>query len=159
MRRILPLVLALVLAAAAVPRAFGDDNRVSILHSISVEKGEDVQNAVCILCSIRINGSVQENAVAILGSIHSNGPIGQNAVSILGSISLGRDAHVGQNCVAVLGSVRRFASGQIGQNVVEIPFAIIFIPIFLFIGLVYLIRMLVWRARAPYPMPPPPPRI
>jgi len=159
MRRILPLVFALLLAAAAVPRAFGDDTRVSIFHSISVEEGEDVQNAVCILCSIRIDGSVQQNAVAILGSIHSNGPIGQNAVSILGGITLGRDAHVGQNCVAILGSVRHFSSAQVGQNVVEIPFGIIFIPIFLFIGLVYLIRTLVWRARVPYPMPPPPPRL
>ena len=159
MHRILPLVFTLLLTAAVVPRAFGDDTRVSIFHSISVEDGEDVQNAVCILCSIRINGSVEQNAVAILGSIHSDGPIGQNAVSILGSVNLGREAHVGQNCVAVLGSVSRFSSSQVGQNIVEIPFAIIFIPIFLFIGLVYLIRTLVLRARVPYPMPPPPPQL
>ena len=156
MRRVLPILFALLLVAAAVPRAFGDDNRVSFFHSISVDEGEDVQNAVCILCSIHINGSVQQNAVSILGSVRSNGPIGQNAVSILGSVSLGRDAHVGQNCVAVLGSVSRFSSGQIGQNAVEIPFAIILIPIFLFVGILYLIRTLVWRARMPYPMPPPP---
>ena len=158
MRRVLPTLFALLLVAAAVPRAFGDDNRVSIFSSISVEEGENVQNAVCILCSVRIDGSVQQNAVAILGSVRSNGPIGQNAVSILGSVSLGRDAHVGQNCVAVLGSVRRFASGQVGQNVVEIPFVIVLIPVFLFIGVVYLIRTLVSRGRTPYPMPPPPPR-
>jgi hypothetical protein len=157
MRRILPIVFALLVIAAA-PRAFADDDRVSIFHSISVEEGEEVQNAVCILCSIHINGAVHQNAVAILGSIRSNGPVGQNAVSILGGIALGRDAHVGQNCVAILGSVRRFSSDQIGQNTVEIPFAIIFIPIFFFIGIVYLIRTLVWRARMPYPMPPPPPR-
>ena len=157
MRRLLPLIFALLLVSAAVPRAFADDNRVSFFESISVEEGEDVQNAVCILCSIRVDGSVHQNAVAILGRIRSNGPIGQNAVSILGGINLGRDAHVGQNCVAILGSVRRFSSDQVGQNVVEIPFAIVLIPIFLFVGIVYLIRTLVWRARMPYPMPPPPP--
>jgi serine acetyltransferase len=156
MRRMSPLICALLFLAATVPRACADDNRVAILHSISVEEGEDVQNAVCILCSIRIDGSVQQNAVAILGGVRSNGPIGQNAVSILGSVSLGRDAHVGQNCVAVLGSVRHYASGQIGQNVVEIPFGIVFIPIFFFVGIVYLIRTLVWRARTPFSMPPPP---
>ena len=140
MRRLLTIALAVLLVAAAVPRAFADGDRVAIFRSISVEEGEDVQNAV-----------------AVLGSIHSNGPIGQNAVSILGTISLGRDSHVGQNCVAVLGSVRRFSSDQVGQNVVEIPFVIVFIPIFFFIGIVYLIRTLVWRARMPFPMPPPPP--
>jgi serine acetyltransferase len=158
MCRLLPTLFALLLVAAAVPRAFADDNRVAIFHSISVEEGEEVDNAVCILCSIRIDGAVGQNAVTILGSIRSNGPIGQNAVSILGGINLGHEAHVGQNAVAVLGSVRHFSSEQIGQNVVEIPFAVILIPIFFFIGIVYLIRTLVWRARVPYPMPPPPPR-
>ncbi|MBV8674051.1 MAG: hypothetical protein JOZ33_11500 [Acidobacteriaceae bacterium] len=158
MRRILPFIFALLIVAAAVPRAQADNDRVAIFHSISVAEGEQVQNAVCIFCSIRIEGAVHENAVAIFGTIRSNGPIEQNAVSILGGISLGQEAHVGQNCVAVLGSVRPYSSGQVGQNVVEIPFGIVFIPIFLFVGIIYLIRTLVWRARAPYPMPPPPPR-
>jgi hypothetical protein len=156
MRRIFPAVLALLFLTAGVPRAFADDNRVAIFHSVKVEEGEDVQNVVCVLCSIRIEGAVHQNAVAVLGSIHSNGPIGQNAVSVLGGINLGPEAHVGQNCVAVLGRVRHSTSEQIGQNVVEIPFALIFIPIFFFIGIVYLIRTLVWRARMPFPMPPPP---
>jgi hypothetical protein len=159
MRRVVPIVFALLLVAAAVPRAFADDNRVSFFSSISVGEGEEVQNAVCIFCSIRVDGAVHQNAVAILGTIRSNGPIGQNAVSILGGITLGQDAHVGQNCVAILGSVRRYTSEQIGQNAVEIPFVIVFIPIFFLIGIVYLIRTLVWRARMPYPMPPPPPQL
>ncbi len=159
MRRALPIIFALLFVAAIVPRAFADDNRVSFFNSISIEEGEEVQNAVCIFCSIRVDGALQGNAVAILGSIRSNGSIEQNAVSILGGVSLGQDAHVGQNCVAILGSVRRYTSGQIGQNVVEIPFGIIFIPIFFLIGIVYLIRTLVWRARMPFPMPPPPPQL
>lgn len=157
MRRLLPITFALWFIAAAVPRAHADDNRVSFFQSISIEEGEQLQNAVCILCSIRIDGALQGNAVAILGSIRSNGAIEQNAVSILGSISLGQDAHVGQNCVAILGSVRHFTAGQIGQNTVEIPFAIILIPVFFLIGIVYLIRTLVGRSRMPFPMPPPPP--
>ena len=157
MRRILPFILALLFLAAAAPRAHADDDRVAIFHSINVGEGEEVQNAVCILCSIHINGAVHQNAVVVLGSIRSNGQIDQHAVAVLGSISLSQDAHVGQNCVAVLGSVRRYTIGQIGQNVVEIPFGVILIPIFFFIGIVYLIRTLVWRAQMPFPMPPPPP--
>jgi hypothetical protein len=159
MRRIFPAIFALFLIATAVPRAHADDNRVSVFQSISIEEGEEVQNAVCIFCSIRNDGSLQGNAVTIFGTIRSNGQIEQNAVSIVGGISLGRDAHIGQNCVVVLGSIRRTNSDQIGQNVVEIPFAIIFIPIFFLIAVVYLIRTLVGRSRMPFPMPPPPPRV
>ena len=109
------------------------------------------------MCSIHVDGAVHQNAVAILGGIRSNGPIEQNAVTILGNINLGRDAHIGGNCVAVLGSVRHYSSNQIGQNLVQIPMALLLIPVLLFVGLIYLIRTLVFRSRLPYPMPPPPP--
>ncbi len=157
MRRILLAVLALFLVAAAAPRAHADDDRVSIFHSINVAEGEDAHDLVCIFCSIHIDGAVHGDVVAVMGGIRSNGPIDGDAVSILGNINLGRDAHIGGNCVAVLGSVRYYTSSQIGQNLVQIPFALLLIPVLFFFFLVYVIRTLVWRARLPYPMPPPPP--
>ncbi|HZD50339.1 MAG TPA: hypothetical protein VE178_16470 [Silvibacterium sp.] len=157
MRRILIAFLALLFAATAAPRAHAEEDRVSFFHNVSVAEGEEVQNLVCILCSIRNDGDVHQNAVAILGSIRSNGAIDENAVSILGGVNLGQEAHIGGNCVAILGSVSRYTNEQIGQNVVQIPFAILLIPVFILAGIVYLIRSLVWRSRLPYPMPPPPP--
>jgi hypothetical protein len=157
MRRILLAVLALFFVAAAVPRAHADDDRVSFFHSIDVAEGEEAHDLVCIMCSIHIEGAAHGDAVAILGSIRSNGPIDGDVVSILGNINLGRDAHIGGDCVAVLGSVREYTSSQIGQNLVQIPFALILIPVLFFVGIVYLIRTAVYRSRLPYPMPPPPP--
>jgi len=158
MRRILIAFLALFFVAAVVPRAHADnDDRVSFFHNIDVAEGEDAHDLVCIMCSIHIEGAVHGDTVAILGSIRSNGPMDGDAVSVLGNINLGQDAHVNGDCVAVLGSVRHFTSSQIGHELVQIPFAVILIPILFFIGIVYLIRSLVWRARLPYPMPPPPP--
>ena len=120
-------------------------------------EGEEAHDLVCIFCSIHLDGAAHGDAVAILGSIRSNGPIDGDAVSILGNINLGRDAHVGGDCVAVLGSVRHYSNNQIGQNLVQIPMALLLIPVLLFVGLIYLIRTLVYRSRLPYPMPPPPP--
>ena len=157
MRRLFLAVFVLFFVAAAVPRAHADDDRVSFFHSINVAEGEDAHDLVCIFCSIRIDGAAHGDSVAILGSIHSDGPIDGDAVTILGNISLGRDGRVGGDCVAVLGSVRHYTSSQIGKDLVEIPFALLLIPIFLFIGIIYLIRTLVHRSRLPYPMPPPPP--
>ena len=157
MRRILLAVLAIFFVAAAVPRVHADDDRVSFFSSINVADGEEAHDVVCIFCSIHIAGAAHGDTVAILGSIRSNGPIDGDAVSILGNINLGRDAHVGGNCVAVLGSVRHYTSSQVGQNLVQIPLALLLIPIFFFIAIVYLIRTAVYRSRLPYPMPPPPP--
>jgi len=157
MRRIFIAFLALFCATAAVPRAHADDDHVSFFHNISIAEGEEAQDVVCIFCSIHVDGAVHGDAVAIMGSIHSNGPMDNDAVAVLGNINLGQDAHVSGDCVAVLGSVRHFYNGQVGHELVQIPFAVILVPIFFFIGIVYLIRSLVWRARIPYPMPPPPP--
>jgi len=157
MRRLFLAILAIFFVAAAVPRAHADDDRVSFFNSINVAEGEDVHDVVCILCSIRIEGAAHGDAVAILGSIRSNGPINGDAVSILGNVNLGSDAHVGGDCVAILGSVRHSAGNQVGKDLVEIPFALLLIPIFFFIGIIYLIRTAVYRSRLPYPMPPPPP--
>jgi hypothetical protein len=157
MRRILVAVFALSILAAAAPSARANDDRVSFFPSINVAEGEEAHDLVCIMCSIHIDGHVHGDTVAILGSIRSNGPMDGDAVSILGNINLGQDAHVNGDCVAVLGSVKHFTSGQIGHEVVQIPFALILIPVLIFFFLVYLIRTLIWRARLPYPMPPPPP--
>ena len=158
MRRILVAVFALSILAVAVPRAHADnDDRVSFFHSINVAEGEEAHDLVCIFCSIHNDGAVHGDTVAIMGSIRSNGPMDGDAVSILGNIGLGRDARIGGNCVAVLGSVRHYSNDQIGKDLVQIPFAIILIPVLIFFFPVYVIRSLVWRARLPYPMPPPPP--
>jgi hypothetical protein len=157
MRRIFLALVALFFIAAAVPRAHADDDRVSFFNSINVADGEEAHDLVCIFCSIHNDGAVHGDTVAILGSIRSNGSIDGNAVSILGNINLGHEAHIGQNCVAVLGSVTHYAHGQIGENLVQIPFALLLIPVLFFVGIIYLIRMLVFRSRLPYPMPPPPP--
>jgi len=157
MRRLFLVVFAIFFVAAAVPRAHANDDRVSFFSSIDVPEGEDAHDLVCILCSIHIEGAAHGDAVAILGSIRSNGPVDGDAVSILGNINLGSDAHVGGDCVSVLGSVRHSTNNQVGGNLVQIPFALLLIPVLFFIGIIYLIRIAVYRSRLPYPMPPPPP--
>ncbi|HEX3473230.1 MAG TPA: hypothetical protein VHT28_18765 [Silvibacterium sp.] len=157
MRRIFVAVFALSFLAAAATRAHASDDRVSFFHSINIAEGEETHDTVCIFCSIHVDGEVRGDAVAILGSIHSNGIIHGDAVSVLGNISLGPDASIGGNSVSVLGSVRHHNNNQIGKELVQIPFALILIPVLTFALLIYVIRSLVWRARMPYPMPPPPP--
>jgi hypothetical protein len=104
-----------------------------------------------------VPSTLRGDAVAFLGSIHADGVIDGDTVTFLGNVTLGRDARIGKDCVTFLGSVNRHGDAQIGKDVVQFPLALIFIPLIVFIFLVYVIRSLVFRARIPYPMPPPPP--
>jgi Na+-transporting methylmalonyl-CoA/oxaloacetate decarboxylase gamma subunit len=157
MRRVFLSVLAVFLLAISARSARADGDRVSFLHDITVSSDEEVQDAVCFLCSIRVEGPVRQDAVVFLGSIHANAPIEGDAVAFLGNISLGSEARVGGDCVVFLGSVIQHGTGQVGKDLVQFPLALIIIPILILIFLVYIIRSLVRRAYVPYPMPPPPP--
>jgi hypothetical protein len=156
-RRFLIAISAMLLLAAAVPRARADEDRVSFFHDITISEGDQTKDLVCILCSIRNDGEVHGDVVALLGSIHSNGSISGDTVTILGNINLGTDARIGGDCVAVLGDIGHHTSNQIGRDAVQLPLILLLIPALFLFALVYGIRALVGRARGPYPMPPPPP--
>ncbi len=158
MRRFsIALLVLLLWAAAAGPRAYATDDRVSFLHDITIADGEQAHDAVCFLCSIRVDGQLSGDAVAFLGSIHADGIIDGDTVAFLGNVSLGRDARIGKDCVTFLGSINRHTESQVGKDVVQFPLGLIFIPLIFFLLIVYAIRALVCRNRMPYPMPPPPP--
>lgn len=157
MRRALLAILAGFLFISSALNARADGDRVSFMRDITVSADEDVQDVVCFLCSVRIEGPVHKDAVVFLGSIRAEAPIEGDAVAFLGNISLGNEARVGGDCVVFLGSVSRHAAGQVGKDLVQFPLALIIIPILIFFFLVYVIRSLVRRSYAPYPMPPPPP--
>jgi len=74
---------ALFLAAICVPRAHASSDRVSFMHDIEVNDTDEVDDAVCFLCSIRVHGKVNGDAVAFLGSILVNGEISGDVVSFL----------------------------------------------------------------------------
>jgi hypothetical protein len=156
-RRFLIAIFALSVLAAATTRARADDDRVSFFHNITVSEGEEAQDAVCVLCSIRVDGELRGSAVAFLGSIRANGIIDKDVVTFLGNVSLGNDARIDGDCVTFLGSVNHQRSSQIGKDLVQFPMVLILVPLFILFFIVYVIRSLVWRARIPYPMPPPPP--
>jgi len=157
MHRVVLPIFAVFLFAISALNAHAEGDRVSFMRDITVASDEDVQDVVCFLCSIRIEGPVHQDAVAFLGSIHADAPIQGDAVAFLGNIALGPEAHVGGDCVTVLGSVTQHGNGQVGQDLVQLPMALILVPICFLIFLVYLIRSVVRRAYTPYPMPPPPP--
>ncbi len=109
-RGILICSLALLLLPATL-RA--EDDRVMIGDDIYVAADEDLHDAVCIGCSIRVDGSVHD-AVAIGGSIEIHGEA-HDVVAIGGSIDIAGKAG---DVVAIAGALE--IAGEVEGDAVSV---------------------------------------
>jgi hypothetical protein len=155
-RRWLHICLIVLLVGTAATRAHAASDRVSFLHDIEVSDTEEAEDAVCFLCSIRINGTANGDAVAFLGSVHVNGEIKGDVVSFLGDVAMGDGSKIGGDCVVFGGPLRRHDNTSIGGDTVQLPLIVIMLPFIILGLLIYgLIALVRHRRYAAYPMPPP----
>ncbi len=118
MRRVAALSVCLVLLSGmAMAKNSGAGDRVQIGRSINVGPDETVGDAVCIGCSIHVEGHTMGDAVAIGGSVDVDGKVNGDAVAVGGSIRLGAGSSVGGDVTAVGGSVQRDSSASVGGDV------------------------------------------
>lgn len=147
------LVPILVLFMVVPGVAFANDGgpRVQFFQNITVGVDENIEEAVCIFCSIHIAGS-SGDTVAILGNIVVDGTINGDAVSVGGGIKLGEDAEISGDTVAIGQGVYRHPSAVVkGQVVSEagpvIMLGLIVIPLLPVILVVLFVAWLVRRNR------------
>ncbi|HEX3437706.1 MAG TPA: hypothetical protein VHT24_13135 [Pseudacidobacterium sp.] len=159
LRRWLQLCLVLILVSILTPLAHASADRVSFLHDITVNDTEAVDDAVCFLCSIRVDGKINGSAVAFFGSIHLNGEINGDVVSFFGSVAMTDQSRIGGDCVVFGGPIHRRGNSTIGGDAVSFPFILVMLPFIILALLIYgLYALLQRRKYAAYPMPPPPMR-
>jgi hypothetical protein len=156
MRRWLLLLCVVALFNFSTARAHADQDQVHFLHDIVVHDGETAHDLVCFLCSVQVDGSAHD-VVTFLGSVHVRGHVEGDTVDFLGNVILEQDASIGGSLVVFGGDVHGRGSGSVGKDSVVFPLILLFIPIFILAGLVYLVRSLAMRNRMPYPPPPFPP--
>lgn len=102
--------------ALAAPFAVADaQERVMVGEDIYVAEGEDIDEAICIGCSIRIDGRVKE-AVAIGGGIEVNGEVSEAVVAIFGGVTI--DGEVGKEAVVIGGGMQ--VNGKVRRDVVSV---------------------------------------
>lgn len=96
----------------------GDDNdRVSVGSATYVGPDERVEgNAVAVMGSLTVDGSVHENAVAVMGTNTINGKVEGDAVAVLGDLTLGPKARVDGDAVCVGGQIIKDPSAVVGGN-------------------------------------------
>ena len=174
------LVFPLFVAAVAFAplRASANNDMVQFGSDISVSAERSVHDAVCILCSVDVDGEVTGDVVAILGGVHINGKaqhdvvnilgrtrlsdgafVGRDLVNILGSVRAGENVQVGHDLVVILGDLRAPASLGVGRDRVVQPFWLLWIP-FLILGSIVTVIVRAFRSwhmrrmYMAYPYPP-----
>jgi len=143
-----PALLAAALLWLAPLAQAEDRDTVHIGHSIRVPSGSSVQDAVCIFCSVHVDGKVMGDVVTVFGSVHLNGDaqhdvvtivgsihaapgssIDDDAVSLFGVVHLGQDVHVGHDLVVLFGRLDRADTASIGGESIVYSALIVILPL------------------------------
>jgi uncharacterized RDD family membrane protein YckC len=104
----------------AHPHRRGDNDRVSVLGSVEVEAGKTLRgDAVAVLGSLTVDGTVEGDAVAVLGASTINGTVKGQAVAVLGDLTLGPTARIRGDAVCVAGHLYRAPGAIVEGEVVQ----------------------------------------
>jgi hypothetical protein len=162
-RALFAFLLAAAFAVTATP-AHADRDIVQFGSDINAAAGNPVGDAVCFICSVRVDGQVNGDIVVFFGDVHiagdahhdvvnffgnitaaDNSSIGGDMVSIFGSIRLGENVTVSKDLVAVFGSLHAPESASVGGDRVVQPAWIAFVPLAV---LMLIIILIVGQVRA-----------
>lgn len=98
------------------------DDQLSFFTSIHIPGNVSAGEAVCILCSIRVDGELRSEAVAVWGDIVVSGSAAGELVAAGGSIRLLSGSRIGDEVVAVGGHVSRQGEVFLAGPVDEVPY-------------------------------------
>jgi hypothetical protein len=116
-RSYLSLAFLLVISSAAF--ANGSQDRTQFGHNIEIGPDEQVGDATCFGCTIRVHGHVASDVTVFGGNIYveDQGEVDGDVTSFAGNIHLDRETKVGGDVTVFGGRVYRDPSVSIGGDV------------------------------------------
>jgi cytoskeletal protein CcmA (bactofilin family) len=152
--RLLSTCLLFCVALSISAFADGSHERTQVGHNINVGPDEELSEATCFGCSIRVRGHVWGDVTTFGGNIviEGQGQVGGDATTFGGNIRLDKEVKVRGDVTVFGGHVRRDPAASIGGDVTNMGgpgwMILIFLIPFVFFGLfvaliVWLIRLLV----------------
>lgn len=164
--RSLRLSLCLLFTLALTTAALADSNheRTQVGHNINIAAGDEVSEATCFGCSVRVKGHVAGDITTFGGSIvvEENGEVGGDLTAFAGDVRLEKNTKVNGDLAVFGGRLRRDPAAVIGGDVSSMGggagwlFLIFGLP---FVVLGAVIALIVWgirrlfRARVPAAAP------
>jgi len=135
----------------AMSFADGASDRTQVGHNISIGPGEEVSEATCFGCSIRVRGHVSGDVTAFGGNIvvEDQGQVGGDATTFGGDIRIDKEVKVGGDVTVFGGRIRRDPASTVGGDVTTMGgpgwmFLIFLTPLIVF-GL--FVALIVWLIR------------
>ncbi|HSY90967.1 MAG TPA: polymer-forming cytoskeletal protein [Candidatus Binatus sp.] len=149
--RLLPVCLLFCLALSTGASAREARDRTQVGGNIIVGPGEEVGDATCFGCSIRIRGHVSSDATAFGGSIivEDQGRVDGDVTAFAGGVRIGNQGSVKGDVTVFGGRIQRDPAATVGGDVTTMggPGWIVLIlgaPLFFF-GL--FVALVVWIVR------------
>lgn len=115
-----PALLAVLLVFAPARARAEEGDVVHIGHSIHVPADASVEDAVCIFCSVHVEGKVTGDVVAIFGDVDLRGDAQHDVVNIFGSFRAAKGASVEDDVVSIFGVIRLGDGVAIGHDLVAL---------------------------------------
>jgi len=146
------LALLLLCATASVPAfADGSHDRTQVGHDINVGPGDEISEATCFGCSIRVHGHVEGDVTSFGGSVvvEEQGKVDGDATVFGGGLRLEKNVSIGGDVAVFGGRLRRDPTATIGGDITDFGGAgwmilIFALPLF-FLGA--FIALIVWIVR------------
>jgi hypothetical protein len=96
------LVLTLLFASAALAQSPG--NRAYVVEDIYVASGQQVNNAMCIFCSVQVEGDLTGRVLVLFGSLNVTGHVEKGATVIGGNAVVDSQARIGGDTTVLGGN-------------------------------------------------------
>lgn len=97
-------VLSLFVALAGASHAQAHRNRTYFNQDIFVAQGQEVHNAICVFCSVQVEGDLSGRVVVLFGSLNVSGRIEGSTMVVGGNAVLDSQARLGGNAIVVGGN-------------------------------------------------------
>jgi len=149
-------ILCLLVALSTHSFARAGNDRTQVGHDITIGPNEEVSEATCFGCSVRVRGHVASDVTVFGGSVvvEEQGQIGGEAVVFGGGIRLDREAKVGGDVTVFGGHTRFDPTASVGGDVTNFAgsiwlFLIFGLPLVILGGIITLFVWLVRRLTRP----------
>lgn len=96
------LGLLLLIAPAATAQSQG--NRVYFGEDIFVASGQQIHNAVCVFCSVQVEGDLTGRALVLFGNLNVTGRVERGATVVWGNAVVDSQARIVGNAVVLGGN-------------------------------------------------------
>lgn len=153
LRRLRLLSAALIFMIAVSSAAFADRerDRTRVGNNIVIGADEEVSEATCFGCSIRVRGHVSGDVTAFGGSIviEDQGQVNGDATAFGGDIRIEKETRIARDVTVFGGRIRRDPTSTVGGDVTTMGgpgwmFLIFLLPVIVF-GL--FVALIVWLIR------------